>query len=174
MARPDPGAAGDGVGLTPGGGGTVGPRRLVATARGDGSSYASLDGRAPCGFASPGGAGIAVVDLWQSGGPLAHVSQGGDPTGAWALNPTGDGIAFRSVEMAPGHDPGSMGWHATPTIDVDLVVSGHLELSLPDVDPVVLGPGAAVVQRGTTHKWRAAGDAPVRYVAIMLALAADR
>jgi quercetin dioxygenase-like cupin family protein len=67
-----------------------------------------------------------------------------------------------------------MGWHATPTIDVDLVISGHLELCLPDADPVVLGPGAAVVQRGTTHKWRAVGDAPVRYVAIMLALAADR
>lgn len=174
MVRPDPRAAGDVVGLTPGDGGTVGPRRLVATARGDGSSYASSDGRPPCGFASPGGAGITVVDLWQSGGPLTHVSQGGDPTGAWLLNPTGGGVAFRSVEMAPGHDPGDLGWHATRTIDVDLVVSGHLELSLPDADPVVLGPGAAVVQRGTTHKWRAVGEAPVRYVAIMLALAPDR
>ncbi len=171
MVRPDPGSAGDRAGLAPGGEGTLGPRRLVATAGGDRSSYASSDGRAPCGFASPGGAGITVVDLWQTGGPLSHVAQGGDPTGAWALDPAGDGVAFRSVEMAPGHDPGDAGWHATPTIDVDLVVSGHLELSLPDVEPVVLGPGAAVVQRGTTHKWRAVGDAQVRYVAIMLGLA---
>jgi len=173
MVRPDPSAAGDVVGLTPGGGGTFGPRRLVATVRDDGSSYASSDGRPPCGFAPPGGAGTTVVDLWQSGGPLADVSQGGDPTGAWALDPSGGGVAFRSVEMAPGHDPGDRGWHATPSIDVDVVVSGQLELSLPDLEPVVLGPGAAVVQRGTTHKWRAVGDTPVRYVAIMLALAAD-
>jgi len=172
MVRPDPAAAGDLVGLTPGGGGTFGPRRLVATARGDGFSYASSDDRPPCGFASPGGAGITVVDLWQSGGPLAHVSQGGDPSGAWSLNPAGRGVAFRSVEMAPGHDPGDAGWHATPSIDVDIVVSGHLELSMPDVNPVVLGPGAAVVQRGTIHKWRAVGNDPVRYVAIMLAVPA--
>ncbi|HVM64392.1 MAG TPA: cupin domain-containing protein, partial [Acidimicrobiales bacterium] len=147
MVRPDPDAAGDVVGLTPGGPGTLGPRRVVATARSDGSSYASSDGAAPCGFAPPGGAGVTVVDLWQTGGPLARPSQGGDSSGEWALDPAGGGVAFRYVEMAPGHDPGDAGWHATPTIDVDLVVSGQLELSLPDVGPVVVGPGGAVVQR---------------------------
>jgi quercetin dioxygenase-like cupin family protein len=172
MVRPVPDAAGDVVGLTPGAGGTLGPRRVVATARGDGSSYASSDAAAPCGFGSPG-AGTTVVDLWQTGGPLARPAQGGDCRGQWALNPAGGGVAFRYVEMAPGTDPGDAGWHATPTIDLDLVLSGQLELSLPDVDPVVVGPGGAVVQRGTTHKWRTVGDAPVRYVAIMLALAAE-
>ena len=168
MVRPDPRAAGDAVGLSPGGRGTLGPRRLVAASRPDGSSYAASDGRAGCGFAPRGG--ITIADIWQTGGPLAQVTQGGDPTGAWSLNPAGDGVAFRFVEMAPGHDPGDAGWHSTPTIDLDLVVSGQLELSLPDVEPVVLGPGAAVVQRGTVHKWRAVGEEPVRYAAIMLAL----
>jgi quercetin dioxygenase-like cupin family protein len=168
MVRPDPRAAGDAVGLTPGGGGSLGPRRLVAASRPDGSSYAASDGRPSCGFAPRGG--ITITDIWQTGGPLARVTQGGDPTGAWSLNPAGDGVAFRFVEMAPGHDPGDAGWHSTPTIDLDLVVSGQLELSLPAVAPVVLGPAAAVVQRGTVHKWRAVGDEPVRYAAIMLAL----
>lgn len=174
MVRPSPAAAGDVVGLAPRTGGTLGPRRLVASPRDSGSSYASSDDRPPCGFTSPGGAGITVVDLWQTGGPLARASQGGDVDGAWALNPAGDGVAFRYVELSPGHDPGEAGWHATPTIDLDLVISGHLELSLPDARPVVLGPGDAVVQRGTTHKWRAVGDDPVRYVAIMLAVPGAR
>ncbi len=174
MVRPDPGAPGDVVGLIPGGEGALGPRRLVASADGKGSSYASSDGRPPCAMASPGGTGTTVVDLWQTGGPLADVSQGGDSTGPWELNPAGGGVAFRFVEMQPGHDPGDRGWHATPTIDVDLVLSGQLELALPDVGPVVVGPRSAVVQRGTTHKWRAVGDAPVRYVAIMLSVAAPQ
>jgi mannose-6-phosphate isomerase-like protein (cupin superfamily) len=70
--------------------------------------------------------------------------------------------------MGAGNDPGDAGWHATDTIDVDIVVSGQLELALPDVEPVVLGPGDCVVQRGTMHRWRPVGDDGVRYVAVML------
>jgi len=174
MVRPDPDAPGDLVGLAPGEPGRTGPRRVVATARAEGSSYVSSDGMPPCHMSSPGGTAITVSDVWQTGGPLAHVGQGGDSSGPWELNPAGGGVAFRFVDMEPGHDPGDAGWHATPTIDVDLVVSGQLELSLPDLAPVVVGPGQAVVQRGTTHKWRAVGDAPVRYAAIMLALRGAR
>ena len=50
------------------------------------------------------------------------------------------GIAFRYVEMPAGHDPGEAGWHTTATIDLDLILSGRLELGLPGADPVVVGP----------------------------------
>ena len=69
-----------------------------------------------------------------------------------------------------GFDPGDAGWHTTATIDVDVVLSGQLELSLPEHPPVVLGPGEAVVQRGTHHRWRPVGDEPVEWVALMLAV----
>ena len=52
----------------------------------------------------------------------------------------------------------------------DIVLSGHLELSLPDQAPVVLGPGEAVVQRGTHHRWRPVGDEAVEWAALMLAV----
>jgi quercetin dioxygenase-like cupin family protein len=168
MVRPDPDAAGDITGLAPGADGEHGPRRVVVTAGDDARSVVAADGPAPCGFATPGEAGVALVDLWQTGGPCAQAAQGGDPPGGWALDPLGGGVAFRSIEMGAGNDPGDAGWHATDTIDVDIVVSGHLELALPDVEPVVLGPGDCVVQRGTMHRWRPVGDDGVRYVAVML------
>ena len=171
MVRPDADAAGDVTGLAfraiemvPG---ELGPRRVVVSTGADGRSLVSGDGPAPCGFSS-GPGGVTLVDLWQTGGPCVSAQQGGDPDGGWALDPVGDGVAFRAIEMGEGNDPGDAGWHATATIDVDIVVSGQLELALPDVDPVVLGPGDCVVQRGTMHRWRPVGDGPVRYVAVML------
>jgi quercetin dioxygenase-like cupin family protein len=146
---------------------TESPRRLVAATDADGRSYALTDGTPP---SSIGGGGTRLVELWQTGGALGAPDQGGDPKGAWELEPRGGGICFRTVEHPPGFDPGEAGWHTTATIDVDIVLSGQLELSLPDVDPVILGPGEAVVQRGTHHRWRPVGDEPVVWAALMLAL----
>jgi quercetin dioxygenase-like cupin family protein len=100
---------------------------------------------------------------------LSSVDQGGDAA-AWQLEPIGGGVAFRMVELAAGHDPGEAGWHTTSTIDVDFILSGSMELSLPDVDPVVLEPGSAVIQRGTRHRWRPVGDQPARMAAVMFSL----
>jgi quercetin dioxygenase-like cupin family protein len=148
-----------------------GPRRLVAATDSNDRSYVLADGTPP---SSIGGGGTALVELWQSGGGLSAPDQGGDPRGDWELEPRGGpgggGICFRTVEHPPRFDPGEAGWHTTATIDVDIVLSGKLELSLPDVPPVVLGPGEAVVQRGTHHRWRTVGDEPVVWAALMIAL----
>jgi quercetin dioxygenase-like cupin family protein len=149
-----------------------GPRRLVAATDADGRSYALTDGVPP---SSIGGGGTRLVELWQTGGALGAPDQGGDPEGAWELEPRSGGIAFRTVRLPAGSDSGDAGWHTTATIDVDVVLSGQLELSLPTSSsfpgpPVVLGPGEAVVQRGTHHKWRPVGDEPVEWVALMLAV----
>ena len=149
----------------------AGRRRLVAATHtdgdSDGRSYVLADGTPP---AAIGGGGTALVELWQTGGALGAPDQGGDPEGGWELEPRGGGICFRTVEHPPGFDPGEAGWHTTATIDVDIVLSGRLELALPDQPPVVLGPGEAVVQRGTHHRWRPVGDEPVVWAALMLAL----
>lgn len=121
--------------------------------------------------ACPASVGIgAVYDVWQTGGPLASVDQGGDPDGPWSLDLPAGSVALRLVEMPPG-PPTEAGWHATPTIDIDVVLSGRLGLELPGGVTVELGPGDAVVQRGTNHRWWAIGDEPVRWAAVMWALA---
>lgn len=171
MLRPDPAASGDateGLAVAPPAGrvGTRRPRRVVTgTVPGVGSVVVS-DG-APLTVVEPGGPhSVALVDLWQTGGPLAGVAQGGDAAG-WELEPVGGGVSARMVELPAGHDPGEAGWHATDTIDVNLVLSGRLELSLPGVDPVIVEPGQAVVQRGTNHRWRPVGDSAARWFAVM-------
>lgn len=118
----------------------------------------------------PASVGIgAVYDVWHTGGPLASVTQGGDPDGSWSLDlPTGS-VAVRMVALPPG-GPTEAGWHATPTIDIDVVLSGRLGLELPGGVTAELGPGESVVQRGTEHRWWAVGDEPVRWAAVMFAL----
>ena len=171
MVRPDPAGSGDTIPLaaaTAAGPGR--PRRLVAASRPDGTSYALADGYPPCALSPGADDGVALVELWQSGGALTSPDQGGDPEGGWELEPRGGGVAFRWVRLPAGHDPGDAGWHTTNTIDVDIVVSGRLELALPDTEPVVIGPGEAVVQRGTHHKWQPVGDDAVEFVSLMLAV----
>jgi hypothetical protein len=111
-----------------------------------------------------------MVELWQTGGRLRAADQGGDPDGPWVLEPLGRGVAFRYVELPGGHEPGLRGWHTTATIDLNLILSGRLELALPDREPLIIGPGDTVVQRATEHRWRPVGDEPVRWVAAMIAL----
>ena len=171
MVRPDPKAGTPAVTLAGASATGAGrPRRLVAGTRADGASYALADGYPPCALSPGADDGVALVELWQSGGALTSPEQGGDPEGGWELEPRGGGVAFRWVRLPAGHDPGEAGWHTTNTIDVDIVVSGQLELSLPGTEPVVIGPGEAVVQRGTHHKWQPIGDSAVEFVSLMLAV----
>ena len=145
-------------------------RRLVAGTDADGRSTRSSTAPRPrcTSLRDPGG--VSLVELWQTGGPLGEPGQGGDPEGSWQLEPRNGGIAFRAIEMPAGLDSGEAGWHTTATIDVDIMISGRLQMELPDLDPIVLGPGDAVVQRGTHHKWTPVGDEPVRYVVLMVAV----
>ena len=173
MLRPDPDADAPvepqaaATSTDPSSGGGSGPRRLVAATADDGRSHVLTDGTPP---AALDAGGTRLVELWQTGGALGATDQGGDPEGGWELEPRGGGACFRTVRLPAGSDPGEAGWHTTATIDVDIVLSGRLELALPDTPPVVLNPGEAVVQRGTHHKWLPVGDEPVEWVALMLAV----
>ncbi len=118
---------------------------------------------------------VVIRDWWQTGGAVHTVDQGGDAA-AWSLEPVGAGVSLRTVEFAAGHDPGEAGWHRTGTIDVDLVLSGSLELALPGADEhapgsrAVLEPGDVVVMRGVTHRWRPLGDRPAAMASVMFGL----
>lgn len=111
-----------------------------------------------------------LVDLWQTGGPVASVLQGGDPPeGPWALEPIGGGVAMRLIELQPGPRPEDEGWHRTATIDIDVILAGRMALELPAGVRTELSAGDVVVQRGTDHRWVPLGDEPVRMAAVMIA-----
>lgn len=141
--------------------GVTGPVRRVVT---DGSIV--HDGFAPVGIDVPG---TTLVDIWQTGGPLASPTQGGDPDGPWELEPAGGGVALRLFAMPPNQEPHDGGWHTTKTIDIDVVLRGRVALELPGCR-TELGPGDAVVQRGTNHRWTSVGDEPLQVAAVMFAL----
>ncbi|MFO1537420.1 MAG: cupin domain-containing protein, partial [Actinomycetota bacterium] len=115
----------------------------------------------------PASVGLSVVyDVWRTGGPLRTVDQGGDPDAPWTLDgPPGD-VGLRLVALPPG-PPTAAGWHATPTIDSDLVLRGRVGLELDGGVTAELGPGDAVLQRGTNHRWWVIGDEPAAWAAIM-------
>jgi len=157
MLRPDVNASADIVNVKPA---TVGdkPIRRVVT----GSPV--VDGGAADAVSSPT---TTMTDLWHTGGPLQSVDQGGDPDGPWSLVPPTGGLWFRLVELTPA-PPIEQGWHATPTVDVDVVLRGRVLLELPDGVQTELGPGDVVIQRGTNHRWTAVGDEQFAMASVMI------
>jgi mannose-6-phosphate isomerase-like protein (cupin superfamily) len=59
-------------------------------------------------------------------------------------------------------DRSDPGMHTTDTIDFEVVLEGTLVLELDDGAEVILHPGDTVVQNGTRHRWKNAGDTPAR------------
>lgn len=110
--------------------------------------------------------GTTITDIWHTGGALVDAAQGGDPAGAWTLEPVTNGAWFRLVELTPA-PPEDAGWHRTETIDLDVVLSGRVLLELPNGISTELSPGDVVVQRGTDHRWTAIGDEQFRMACVM-------
>lgn len=50
-------------------------------------------------------------------------------------------------------EPDNPGMHTTDTVDLDLVLSGELDLELDNGAEVHLRPGDCVIQNGTRHAW---------------------
>jgi quercetin dioxygenase-like cupin family protein len=174
MLRPDPSSSGafplhprvsDIAPIT----GTTRMRRLVAATDADGKSFVQSIGLPPVVFEPSGPSGVSLIDFWQSGGPLQSADQGGDAD-TWELDPVGGGICCRSPQLPAGMDVGDRGWHATNTIDLNVVLRGRLELALPDGITTVLDAGETVLQRGTNHRWRPVGEEPAMWFAVMFAV----
>jgi quercetin dioxygenase-like cupin family protein len=144
-------------------------RRLVTGTKPDGTSFAEAVSAPPVALEPSGPDGVSLLDFWQSGGALRAVDQGGDAD-KWELDPIGGGICCRSPQLPAAMDVGDRGWHATDTIDLNLVLRGRLELALPDGITTELSPGETVLQRGTNHRWRPVGDGATSWFAIMLAV----
>ena len=157
MLRPNVGVSLEPVNVKPATAGDTPIRRVV-------TGPSVVDGGAADSMSSPT---TTITDLWHTGGPLQSVDQGGDPDGPWSLVPPAGGLWFRLVELTPA--PASEeGWHATPTVDVDVVLRGRVLLELPDGVQTELGPGDVVIQRGTHHRWTAIGDEQFLMATVMI------
>jgi mannose-6-phosphate isomerase-like protein (cupin superfamily) len=165
-------APGDGSPMTlplrRGSGGSSGVRRVVTGTDSDGRSTIVHDGEP--GFVFRPGGRTVLTDVWQTGGPVVRVDQGGDVTEPWQVEPVAGGVSVGIVELGAGDYSDDANWHTTATIDVDVILSGRVELHLPDHAPVVLEPGDTVVQRGANHRWQPVGDEPLRMAAVMISV----
>jgi hypothetical protein len=149
-------------------------RRVVAGTEATGRSAIVQDGDPAVMFVmgEESDPDVGLVDVWELGGMVGSVEQGGDAPDPWELEPRASGMKILNLEMKPVKDEGSPitegGWHATATIDVDIVIVGSVEMYLPDLPPVTLQPGDTLIQRGTNHLWRVVGDRSLRMVTVML------
>jgi quercetin dioxygenase-like cupin family protein len=79
--------------------------------------------------------------------------------------PPANGVMVRFTEMAPG---AVSPMHRTETLDVGVVIEGETWLLLDDGSETRVGPGDAVVQRGTNHAWENRSDHPVRMLFVLI------
>jgi mannose-6-phosphate isomerase-like protein (cupin superfamily) len=65
-------------------------------------------------------------------------------------------------------EPDNPGMHTTDTVDLDLIVTGELDLELDDGAEVHLRPGDCVVQNGTRHAWHNRTSEPCTMLSILV------
>jgi naringenin degradation protein FdeH len=79
--------------------------------------------------------------------------------------PPAGGVMVRFTEQAPG---AASPMHRTETVDVGVVIQGETWLLLDDGSETRVGPGDAVVQRGTNHAWENRSDRPVLMLFVLI------
>jgi mannose-6-phosphate isomerase-like protein (cupin superfamily) len=65
-------------------------------------------------------------------------------------------------------EPDNPGMHTTDTVDLDLLLSGELDLELDDGAEVHLRPGDCVIQNGTRHAWHNRTSEPCTMLSILV------
>jgi mannose-6-phosphate isomerase-like protein (cupin superfamily) len=77
-------------------------------------------------------------------------------------------IATKLPGLAEAMEPENPGMHTTDTVDIDVVISGEVDLELDDGETVHLSAGDCVIQNGTRHAWRNKSSEPVvMFVALL-------
>jgi hypothetical protein len=102
---------------------------------------------------------VSISDVWltKGGAKSSDYAPGLDP---WSLVPAEHGTTWRIVEFKSGHAPDDVttGMHATPTVDLGVVLSGRVLLVLEDASTIELAAGDYFVLRGAQHSWVNAGQ----------------
>jgi quercetin dioxygenase-like cupin family protein len=140
------------------------PRRIVTGHDASGKSVVLSDGPSP----KTTDIGTAAFhEIWVTEGmpveiPAAERESTDRPI---RVPPPPSGVMIRFIEMKPGAESPM---HRTETVDVGVVLEGDTWLLLDDGSETRVGPGDAVVQRGTNHAWANRSDRPVRMLFVMV------
>lgn len=77
------------------------------------------------------------------------------------------GSAFTIVEVPVGEGLGSLGMHATDTLDYCVIVRGRMEFVV-ETGSVILEAGDVMVDRGVMHGARSVGDTPAVMACVLV------
>ena len=140
------------------------PRRIVTGHDASGRSVVLSDASTPKTL-DIGSA--AFHEIWIADGtPSPIAASEPEPTDRPVRTPApAGGVLVRFTEMGPGAEAPM---HRTETVDVGVVLEGETWLLLDDGSETRVGPGDAVVQRGTNHAWVNRSDRPVRMMFVMI------
>jgi hypothetical protein len=143
-----------------------GGRLLITGIDAAGRSYVAQGGAVTLdGF--PGFEGILYSVLYQSDSP--SISDGGRAADILNLGVAPGAINWKMIEYGPGV---AFSMHHTDTVDLDLVLSGSVELILDDgAHPLEAGDAAVVT--GVDHAWRT-GPAGCRLSVVSVGIAPSR
>lgn len=141
-------------------------RRVVTGVDPQGRSCITTDALPPASAMWNEEDGAQGMDFWVARQVPAPLDGPLEPAKDWELSnhaPTG-GLIGRRITWPPGFEYPA---HATPTLDLGVIVSGRLELIL-DTGSTILEPGDVLVQRGTAHGWRVVGSEACTWVVVMI------
>ena len=166
-------------------------RRVITGHDENGKSVFIVDGDATAVKEMASMPGLALTDIWQTGGaPASNAGNADAADRPVVLEPPANGTIFRVVEFPPdsrwrgradARDAfGSIGadhatddssddpmMHKTATVDYLLVLKGEIWAILDDSE-VCLKQGDVMVQRGTNHSWSVRTDEPCLLAAVLV------
>ena len=166
-------------------------RRVITGHDENGKSVFIIDGDAAAVKEMASMPGLALTDIWQTGGaPASNAGNADAADRPVVLEPPANGTIFRVVEFPPDSrwrgraDArvafGSIGadhatddssddpmMHKTATVDYLLVLKGEIWAILDDSE-VCLKQGDVMVQRGTNHSWSVRTDEPCLLAAVLV------
>jgi quercetin dioxygenase-like cupin family protein len=140
------------------------PRRIVTGHDASGKSVVLSDGPTP---KSLDIGTAAFHEIWITDAMPVPIAATEDETTDRPVRvpPPANGVMVRFTEMEPGAESPM---HRTETVDVGIVLEGETWLLLDDGSETRVGPGDAVVQRGTMHAWANRSDRPVRMIFVLI------
>ena len=161
-------------------------RRVIAGVDDQGKSRVLIDQETVTRVALPA---FTVNDVWRLDSLPARFSDNDTLAEEVELAPPAAGVVCRLATFPPASeidasvyadsignlhgddaqtdDEAIAGLHATPTIDVAVILDGEI-YSVYETDEVLLRPGDTVVNRGVQHAWRNETDRPVTMFAVMM------
>jgi hypothetical protein len=112
----------------------------------------------------------ATTDYWPPVGGFRYLLMTIAPAGGPRTAETVD--ASEINRLMPGlteaMEPDEPGMHTSDTVDLEIVLSGEITLELDAGVMKTMGPGDAIIQNGTRHRWHNLGTEPARVAVILI------